>query len=46
MLFDVETQDLTASGAQQASLPEHVAEATAPRSGRRVFMGEGIRTRV
>jgi hypothetical protein len=42
MRFDVETQDLKAGGAQQASLSERVAEATAPCFGQRTFVGEVI----
>jgi hypothetical protein len=42
MRFDIETQDLTAGGAQRTALPERVAEATTPRVGRRMFMGEVI----
>jgi hypothetical protein len=44
MRFDMETQDLTAGGAQQTALPERVPEAVAPRLGRRVVMGEVIKT--
>jgi hypothetical protein len=38
MRFDIDTQDLTASSAQQTALPERVAEAVTLRFGRRVFM--------
>jgi len=40
MRFDTDTQNLTAGGAQQTALSKRVAEATAPRVGRGVFMGE------
>ena len=39
MRFDTDTQNLTAGGAQQTALSKRVAEATAPRVGRGVFMG-------
>ena len=42
MRFDTDTQNLTAGGAQQTALSKRVAEATAPRVGRGVFMGEVI----
>ena len=42
MRFDTDTQNLTAGGAQQTALSKRVAEATAPRVGRGVFMGEAI----
>jgi hypothetical protein len=42
MRFDIETQDLTTGRAQRTALPEREAEATTPRFGRRMFMGEVI----
>ena len=42
MRFDTDTQNLTAGGAQQTALSKRVAEATAPRVGRGVFIGEVI----
>ncbi|MCX6912480.1 MAG: hypothetical protein NT167_05400, partial [Verrucomicrobia bacterium] len=40
MRFDIDTQDLTAGGAQQTALSKRVAEVAAPRSGQRVFNGK------
>jgi hypothetical protein len=44
MLFVIETQDLTAGGAQQTASAERVAKAAAPRFGLQVFTGAAVET--
>jgi hypothetical protein len=44
MLLVIETQDLTAGGAQQIASAERVAEATAPRFGPQVITGAAVGT--